>query len=218
MLFRSVTPEQWILDAELALNTAVALGKPVIVKGFSLGGLLASYLAAKYPNKVTKLILGSPAVMITQRADNVTCLAKTKIVHGIATLFYPAGSSQENIDYYDRFLFGSCALGDTILKIRGEFPEPMTPYSEANDAYHEQQMRQVALFARHIKVPTLMVYSESDNAVDASALETFAKNLPKAKLIVYTKDREIDHVGATYNHSNSNGGDTFGQIVKFMEE
>jgi pimeloyl-ACP methyl ester carboxylesterase len=54
------TFDQYLMEAEEALYRIHELGDSVIVVGTSMGGLLATYLAAQYPDMVQGLILFSP--------------------------------------------------------------------------------------------------------------------------------------------------------------
>ncbi|MDQ3392948.1 MAG: alpha/beta hydrolase [Bacteroidota bacterium] len=56
----SSTFSDYICEAEEALAMMPKLGKKIIVIGTSMGGMLATYLAATYPDKVDALILVSP--------------------------------------------------------------------------------------------------------------------------------------------------------------
>ncbi|MBM9577699.1 alpha/beta hydrolase [Leptospira sp. 201903070] len=57
---RDTSFDQIIQDAETAFLEAEKLGKKTILIGTSMGGLISTYLAAKYPEKVHVLILASP--------------------------------------------------------------------------------------------------------------------------------------------------------------
>ncbi|MBM9502417.1 alpha/beta hydrolase [Leptospira sp. 201903071] len=57
---RDTSFDQIIQDAETAFLETEKLGKKTILIGTSMGGLISTYLAAKYPEKVHVLILASP--------------------------------------------------------------------------------------------------------------------------------------------------------------
>ncbi|MDV6235714.1 alpha/beta hydrolase [Leptospira ellisii] len=57
---RDTTFDVILQDAETAFLESAKLGKKTILIGTSMGGLIATYLAAKYPDKVQALILASP--------------------------------------------------------------------------------------------------------------------------------------------------------------
>ncbi|WP_252504533.1 carboxylesterase [Sporosarcina sp. Marseille-Q4943] len=54
-----VTAENWMMEAELALNRLRKVVDRIIIVGFSMGGIIALYLALRY--KVEKLVLLSAA-------------------------------------------------------------------------------------------------------------------------------------------------------------
>ncbi|MCF0259827.1 MAG: alpha/beta fold hydrolase [Erysipelotrichaceae bacterium] len=51
--------KDWIEKAEKMMSSVISRGRSVILVGFSMGGVIASYLASIYP--VTRLILVAPA-------------------------------------------------------------------------------------------------------------------------------------------------------------
>lgn len=57
---KGVSYKEWVLKAEIAVQELLRRCKKVYVIGHSMGGMLACYIAAKYP--VTKLVLLSTAV------------------------------------------------------------------------------------------------------------------------------------------------------------
>lgn len=63
--------EEYIYEAEEALLMMKHLGKKTIVVGTSMGGLLATYLAAQYPENVDALILCSPFYDYANPAGNL---------------------------------------------------------------------------------------------------------------------------------------------------
>ncbi|RHX79672.1 alpha/beta hydrolase [Leptospira yasudae] len=57
---RDATFQEILQDSETALLETEKLGNKTILIGTSMGGLISTYLAAKYPERVHALILGSP--------------------------------------------------------------------------------------------------------------------------------------------------------------
>ncbi|WP_017852571.1 alpha/beta hydrolase [Leptospira interrogans serovar Szwajizak] len=57
---RDTTFEEILQDSETAFLESEKLGKKTILIGTSMGGLISTYLAAKYPEKVHALVLVSP--------------------------------------------------------------------------------------------------------------------------------------------------------------
>lgn len=56
---RNVSADAWLMEAELALNRLRKEADRIIIVGFSMGGLIALYLALRY--RIEKLVLLSPA-------------------------------------------------------------------------------------------------------------------------------------------------------------
>lgn len=76
LYLRGFTAKHWLMDAELAYRTLAKKVDEVIVVGFSMGGVIALYLAKRY--KVKKLVLLSAAakyVSPTQLAKDMKMLA-----------------------------------------------------------------------------------------------------------------------------------------------
>ena len=60
-IMRKVPYESWIEKSELELQKLMKDYHTIYLVGHSMGGVIASYLASKYPEKVKKLILIAPA-------------------------------------------------------------------------------------------------------------------------------------------------------------
>ncbi|MNK26224.1 Alpha/beta hydrolase family protein [compost metagenome] len=189
--FLKVTPKNWILDAELALHLASALGQRVVIKGMSLGGLLTTHLARKYPEKISKIIFVSPAFMITNRLNQSTCFGQTALVHSLAKSF----ASNLDHEYLDKYLNGACALAKTMQLVLNEVPLKLpTSYGEPTDSDHYMaRLDQVKALARSVEIPSMIFYSASDEALDTRSLDIFAKNLPRTHgSIRYTRVNHMD--------------------------
>ncbi len=76
-----ISADNWIAAAEEALNSLPA-GKPRIVIGFSMGGLLATLLAVSHPEQVDKLVLIAPAFHLRFYGKLAVWLSKMQIGHG----------------------------------------------------------------------------------------------------------------------------------------
>ena len=63
--------ENYLKTAEDTLLMMDKLGDKVIVVGTSMGGLLSTYLASKYPDKITGIILASPFYEFTDKSGNI---------------------------------------------------------------------------------------------------------------------------------------------------
>ncbi|AIY04393.1 carboxylesterase [Planococcus sp. PAMC 21323] len=59
LALKSITAESWMMEAELALKRLKKSADRIIIVGFSMGGLIAMYLAMRY--KIDRLVLLSAA-------------------------------------------------------------------------------------------------------------------------------------------------------------
>ncbi|GBF50480.1 hypothetical protein LPTSP4_20050 [Leptospira ryugenii] len=62
---------RYLQDAETALLQSSELGEKLVLVGTSMGGLIATYLAGKHPDKVDALVLASPFYDFTTADSNV---------------------------------------------------------------------------------------------------------------------------------------------------
>lgn len=81
-------PKQWLLRAQRQVEAACASKRPVYLLGFSMGGVIASYLASLYP--VTKLALAAPAFTYLDMSKTADYLRK-----GTKYLFHSDGKQQD---------------------------------------------------------------------------------------------------------------------------
>lgn len=81
---KDVTYQEWVFLAEVAIRELLKRCEKVYVIGFSMGGMLASYIAAKYP--VAKLVLlsaaayyGNPQQLLQEMKDIVRLRLKGEL-------------------------------------------------------------------------------------------------------------------------------------------
>lgn len=80
-IINKVTKEDWIKSAEDQIEKIISHGyKDIYIIGHSMGGVLASYLASKYP-EVKKLVLAAPAFKyFSFKDDKLDIIDSLKIV------------------------------------------------------------------------------------------------------------------------------------------
>lgn len=173
LALKSISAESWMMEAELALKRLKKACDRVIVVGFSMGGLIAMYLAMRY--KIDRLVLLSAAakyISPTQMFKEVQEAVKDAISGKIAknTLFH----------LYEYKLMN-------------------TPISSALEFLRVVKM--VEPYYDKIKVPVFIVQGDQDGIVPVSAaafihdrLGSVEKQLvysEKGKhLICYSEDRQ----------------------------
>jgi esterase/lipase len=75
-LFDDINPDVWLNRVEQPLNKLILENKRILLVGFSMGGVIASYLASKF--KVDRLVLLAPAF------EYITIKAIIDTVEGVA--------------------------------------------------------------------------------------------------------------------------------------
>ena len=164
------TSQEYLREAEESLCATSALGRSVIVIGTSMGGLLATHLAARYPKRVEAVILASP--------------------------FYDHASQLGRI--VDALPAQTMLAGLIVGPVRETGPRPNDPRDGRLPGYerhwytrqHTASIRSIttlrhlvsrpAVF-RHVEAPVLLLYyyqteTERDNAASVPAmLEAFGE-------------------------------------------
>ncbi|MGE0528998.1 MAG: alpha/beta hydrolase, partial [Bdellovibrionales bacterium] len=157
----------WLNDAEQAFALARREKLPITLVGYSLGGLLASWLALRYPAEVEKLILLAPALRITPRASIASVLANlfgwnlndlngTRVACDLNHAYIPASGGRE--------------IEHLLIKMErwlgGTYPFP-----------HGSAFKK-------INVPTLMFTGSQDEAVGLLNLDYLCVQNPLCSQIV----------------------------------
>lgn len=191
--YLKVRSSDWLLDAELGLFLAARLGPKVILKGFSLGGLLALHLIKTYPKMISRAVLITPALMIRNHINESACVARKKWIQEIGKFFNPRISPRE----VEKFMNGACILAATMRKVLSPIPlhpQDVYGYPVMNDMYLAR-LYQIKDFARSLKVPIFYIYSEADDVIDTLALRSFSKGLAgNDRSIIYPFRLQIRHV------------------------
>jgi esterase/lipase len=194
---KAITPEDWILDADLSFKLALALGKPVVVQGYSMGGVSALDLAMKYPQQISKLVLMAPALKITSNIEGLVCAGKIGFIQSLVQKI-----TGQDGDSVAKFLNGACSLKQLIQSIRKNFPLDTSYENRENGNLevlrYKAEIERFKLMGKSINIPTLMIFAEDDQAVDAEAMKAFAEGLPHGQIIYYDKT-SVGHFGIIQN-------------------
>ncbi|MFS0787704.1 alpha/beta fold hydrolase [Shouchella sp. 1P09AA] len=134
---KTATYEEWVYTVEVAFEELQKRCTEVFVIGFSMGGMLASYIAARYP--VAKLVLLNAAAFYF----NPKQFFKDMIA---AIRFHITGNQEKDqlIELYEK-----------------KFKE--TPFAAL--AQFLQLVQKTKPYASRISVPTLIIQSEQDGLV-----------------------------------------------------
>ncbi|WP_054951293.1 alpha/beta hydrolase [Numidum massiliense] len=147
----NVVWQEWVKSAEEALIDLVARCDTVYVLGHSMGGLIAAYLANRYP--VQKLVLLSAAVFYI----NPKQMAKD-LVEALPALLHGEASNQ-----YKRY---RARIKATPLRAVAQF---------------RRLVRALKPEFAHIRIPTLIVHGGCDDIVDPKSAQYIYEQIPIAE-------------------------------------
>jgi carboxylesterase len=146
---KGVSYQQWLTYAEKELTKLLEACEQVYVIGFSMGGLIASYLAVKYP--VTKLVLLSAAayyINLKQLAEDIKLIVRDGIK-------------------------GNLASNELFLRYRKKITA--TPISATMQ--FRKLVNEVRPLLVHVKVPTFIAQGESDGIVPMKSAQYLYENI-----------------------------------------
>lgn len=144
-------PKRWLARARQQVEYYIAQKRPIYLLGFSMGGVIASYLASIYP--IQKLVLVAPAFIYLDVPKTAGYLRK-----GTKSLFHSDGK-QEDISvpktFYPAFLeiIRNCResisqVDCPILFLHGDEDE-VIPLKSSLHAYEKVHHKEKRLFILH---------------------------------------------------------------------
>lgn len=158
--------EHWLMDAEIAYRQLAKKVDEIFVVGFSMGGVIAMYLAKRYP--VKKIVLLSAAVKYmssVQFIQDLRMLAR-EAVHG--------------------------HLRDNELFRRYEYKLKNVPLSAAVE--FTRIVKKVEPYMGHIEVPTFIVQGEKDGIVPSMTAQFIYDQLKASEKHVYLSVNGKHHI------------------------
>ncbi|MTD31578.1 carboxylesterase [Planomicrobium sp. YIM 101495] len=186
---KNVSAESWMMEAELAIRKLKEQADRIIVVGFSMGGLIAMYLATRY--KLDRLVLLSAAV---------------KYINPVQLLEEIRNSARDAM---------SRKLSENPLFHLYEYKLIHTPISAAVEFL--RIVRFVEPYYKSIKVPVIIVQGEKDGIVPPSAANLIFETIGSEEkllitsansqhLICYSDDSEdwFEHVLAFMHEDDVN--------------
>ncbi|MGE7997959.1 alpha/beta hydrolase [Lysinibacillus sp. NPDC093190] len=163
---RGFTAKHWLMDAELAFRALAKKVDEVIVVGFSMGGIIALYLAKRY--KVKKLVLLSAA------AKYVSPKQLVKDFKMLATVAYHRNLSNNELYLRYRHKFNNVPLSSTI-----EFMK---------------LVRMVEPYYKDIKIPVYIVQGKLDGIVPYHTAHFLYDQLTSTDKTLYFSDNGKHHI------------------------
>ncbi|MGR7911860.1 alpha/beta hydrolase [Lysinibacillus capsici] len=158
--------KHWLMDAELAFRSLAKKVDEVIVVGFSMGGIIALYLAKRY--KVKKLVLLSAAakyVSPKQLVKDFKMLATEAYHHNLT-------NNELYLRYHQKF--NNVPLASTV-----EFMK---------------LVRMVEPYYRHIQIPVYIVQGKLDGIVPYHTAQFLFDELASIDKVLYFSDNGKHHI------------------------
>lgn len=163
---KGFTAQHWLMDAELAFRALSKKVEEIIVVGFSMGGIIALYLAKRY--KVKKLVLLSAA------AKYVSPKQLVKDFKMLATEAYHRNLSNNELYLRYRHKFNNVPLSATI-----EFMK---------------LVQKVAPYYQDIKVPVYIIQGKLDGIVPYHTAKFLFDELASMNKKLYFSDNGKHHI------------------------
>lgn len=136
-----VSAQDWVDDAEAALFELLKEVRQVVIVGLSMGGLVALNLAIKHPERLSGLVLLTPALRFSDPLVHLTPLLKQLFTFWDSpSSFLDKRLEHERNTNYKRF--------------------PTRTFSKLLDFAHETERR-----LPEVKVPVTTLYSRKDNVI-----------------------------------------------------
>ncbi|WP_280769472.1 alpha/beta hydrolase [Salipaludibacillus daqingensis] len=171
---KSVTYKHWLFKAKVALEELLERCEKVFVVGFSMGGMIASYLASQYP--IDRLVLISSAAYY---------INPKQIVQDVTGWFLEGVRGELDSDEYYQF------YREKIMRT------PMTATIE-----FARMVKKLRPHLNKITVPTLVVQGEKDGLVPHKTAEYIYDHIqseekklyffPKAKHYIWFGEHKED--------------------------
>ncbi len=157
-----VSHNDWFIDVENALNDLKKRCKTVFVAGLSMGGLLAMYLAQKYPD-IAGIVLINHALFFNDRRFNL-------------------------VPYIKNFVKTTAGTGNDIKdKTQDEKPYDTVPSQGAYELYKLVQL--IKSVHHKVKQPVLIFKSIEDHVISFKSAEyTYDKIASTDKEIIWLKN------------------------------
>ncbi len=173
-----------VQEALLAINLILVQEKclKVDLLGMNWGSVVAGVVAAEHPDKVNRLILYSPILvgLGESMVDNPFFFPSWQVA---ADEFQhdPTGAIDQDIH--------DMAAVNTFIANCWRYEKEMTPNGGRRDLHVSKEIKLIPV--EKIKAPTLLIYGETDNYVDAEAVADAMDVLPKGSKTVSFPDSYI---------------------------
>jgi len=166
---RGVTWQEWVTDAEAALDDLLTEADKAIVFGHSMGGLVALTLAAEHPDDVDSLVVAATALVFTNP------LGPGKPLNFLAPL---VSRLMKKVDMPPTYADPSLAKYDTNYRY--------APTDAVASLFEFARVTRRRL--PEVRVPALIMHSRKDTTIDPEASEVIYNHIgtpPDQKRLVW---------------------------------
>jgi pimeloyl-[acyl-carrier protein] methyl ester esterase len=179
---KSFTLAQYSLEA-LADIVRQAVGKPAVFLGWSLGGLVASKMAIKYPDQVLGLVTIASSPQFVER-DNWP-----GIKEDVLSLFHHQ-LAQDTVKTISNFLkiqaMGSPHIRQDIKKIRDLVMQYKLPSQQVlDDSLRLLETSNLSGELSHVSLPFLRLYGKLDGLVPKKVIPLIDNIVPNSQGYVF---------------------------------
>jgi len=189
-------------NARLLESLLAGLGRPAVLVGNSMGGLISMTVAARRPHLVRALVLVDPALPapITARRDLVVLGAfLTYAVPGLGEAYVRRRAQRLGPEGMVRETMKLCTndiarIPPDVLEAHFELARTRRGFAWAMEAYLEAarsvvftlaRRRRVETMMRSITAPVLLIHGDSDRLVSLDAARAAARMCPAWRFEVY---------------------------------
>jgi alpha-beta hydrolase superfamily lysophospholipase len=189
-----VTFQDWLKEVDASMKFARKLGSKTLVAGFSMGGVLATYAAIKYPKEVEGLFVWSPAFGLSGKANLAASLGYALGFDGNSWGKIPADGV--NTPYFSlkmatQLQFLHKYITRNVIGNRIDTGKNLNP----NLLYGWD-------IAPLIQVPTFVVFSDEDEAISRFQVKKFYNYLSVEKKLIEFED--VKHTATPKDKSDAN--------------
>lgn len=150
--------------------------QPIVLVGWSLGGILAQYWASHYPETLHGLVLCGTTPCFVQKENWPHGLSPTVFNTFVQTFQYEPEKTRQ------KFLFLQ-TKGDPTAKSFLQVLKNMAPTVETTDLDHLQkglywlEALDMRIFTKQITVPIYLIHGQEDVLIPVTVLEYFKENV-----------------------------------------
>ena len=175
---------------------AARFDAPLVLCGWSLGGLVALRWAELHPQQITRLVLLASTPCFVQRPA-WDCAMPTGVFQAFARSLTQPGQATL-LRFLSLQVQGSDAARATLASLREKLTQRGEPHQMAlRDGLVLLRDTDLRKALPQIKQPALVVAGESDTLVPFAAAEYLAQALPNARLIGIAGAAHVPHLSHT---------------------